>query len=52
MAAQQLIRHGRIDEARAALRDGIDEARRQGNTHAAGEMAELLMGLGAEGEAG
>lgn len=52
MAAQQLIHHGRVEEARAALRDGIEEARRQGNAHAAGEMAELLMGLGAEGEAG
>ena len=50
MAAQQLIRHGRIDEARAALREGVDEARRQGKDHAAAEMAEMLMGLGEVGE--
>jgi len=52
MAAQQLIKLSRIDEARAALREGIDEARRQGKDHAAGEMAELLMGIGAAGEGG
>lgn len=50
MAGQQLTRLGRIDEARAILRDGIEEARRQGNVHAAGEMSEFLAGLGALGE--
>ena len=50
MAAQQLVKLSRAGEARAALRDGIEEARRQGNTHAAGEMAELLASLGALGE--
>ena len=50
MAAQQLVRLARIDEARAALRSGIDEARRQANAHAAGEMAELLAQLGTGGE--
>jgi len=50
MAGQQLVRHGRIEEARRALREGIEEARRQGNSHAAGEMAELLASLGAAGE--
>jgi hypothetical protein len=39
----------RIDEARTALRDGIEQARRQGNAHAAGEMSELLASLGAGG---
>ena len=34
--------------ARRILREGIDEARRQGKAHAAGEMAELLMSLGDE----
>ena len=29
-------------------REGIEEARRQNLTHAAGEMAELLMSLGDE----
>ncbi len=46
MAAQQLVRLARIDEARSALRDGIEQARRQGNGHAAGEMGELLASLG------
>src|SRR6266566_3613160 len=50
MAAQQLVRLRRIDEARATLRDGIEQARTQGDTHAAGEMSEFLAGLGNAGE--
>ena len=50
MSAQQLTRLGRINEARAALRDGIEHARAQGNAHAAGEMSEFLASLGALGE--
>lgn len=50
MAGQQLARLSRIDEARSALRDGIEAARAQGNAHAAGEMAEFLARLGAHGE--
>jgi predicted Zn-dependent protease len=50
MAAQQLSDLGRIEEARAFLRDGIDEARRQGDSHAAAEMSELLSSLGELGE--
>ncbi len=50
MAARQLINRDRIDDARRALREGIEEARRQGNSHAAGEMGELLMSLGEAGE--
>lgn len=46
MAGQFLAARGRHEEARAALREGIEAARSQGNTHAAGEMAELLMSLG------
>jgi thioredoxin-like negative regulator of GroEL len=46
MAAQQLTRLGRIAEARALLRDGIEAARSQGNSHAAGEMSEFLANLG------
>jgi hypothetical protein len=38
MAAQQLVKLSRIPEARDALRRGIEEARHQGNVHAAGEM--------------
>lgn len=49
MAGQQLVRLDRIEEARSFLRDGIEEARRQGNLHAAGEMSELLASLGARG---
>jgi tetratricopeptide (TPR) repeat protein len=45
MAGQQLARLNRLDEARGFLRDGIEEARRQGNAHAAGEMSEFLAGL-------
>jgi len=46
MAGQQLVKLGRVDEARAALRDGIEAARAQGNSHAAGEMAEFLAQMG------
>lgn len=49
-SGQQLARLGRLDEARAALRDGIDAARTQGDSHAAGEMSEFLASLGREGE--
>ncbi len=50
MAAQQLTKLGRIDEARTALRDGIDQARTQGDGHAAGEMSQFLASLGQFGE--
>jgi hypothetical protein len=50
MAAQQLARLQRIAEARTALREGIEQARAVGNTHAAGEMSEFLTSLGALGE--
>jgi hypothetical protein len=50
MAAQQLARLDRVNEARAALRDGIEQARATGDTHAAGEMSEFLASLGALGE--
>src|SRR5437762_3514120 len=50
MAAQQLAKLGRTAEARDILRPGIEEARRQGDSHAAGEMAEFLSSLGALGE--
>lgn len=51
MAARQLVARDRLDDARRALREGIDVARAQGEAHAAGEMAELLMSLGEAGEA-
>ncbi|HEX3725624.1 MAG TPA: hypothetical protein VHV08_05250 [Pirellulales bacterium] len=50
MAAQQLARLERIAEARTVLREGIEQARAAGNSHAAGEMSELLTSLGALGE--
>lgn len=50
LAGRQLARLGRIDEARAALRDGIEHARAAGDAHAAGEMSEFLASLGALGE--
>ena len=46
MAGQQLVRLDRVSEARAFLRDGIEEARTQGDAHAAGEMSEFLTSLG------
>jgi tetratricopeptide (TPR) repeat protein len=50
LAGQQLVRLGRIAEARTALRDGIEHARKTGDAHAAGEMSEFLAGLGSLGE--
>ncbi|MCC9598989.1 CDC27 family protein [Stieleria sp. JC731] len=50
MAAQQLVDLGRIDEARTQLRDGIDQARSQNDSHAAAEMSQLLASLGEFGE--
>ena len=50
MAGQQLARLERVSEARAFLRDGIEEARRQNDAHAAGEMSEFLASLGSLGD--
>ena len=50
MAAQQLVDLDRIDEARETLRIGIEQARSQGDAHAAAEMSELLTSLGDLGE--
>lgn len=50
MAAQILVEQNRVTEARTVLRDGIEAAREQGNSHAAGEMGELLSQLGELGE--
>lgn len=40
----------RISESRTWLRNGIEEARSQGDMHAAAEMSELLTELGELGE--
>lgn len=50
MAAQQLARLERTEESRALLRDGIEQARTQGDSHAAGEMSEFLASLGGAGK--
>ncbi|MEM8946025.1 MAG: hypothetical protein AAGD11_12685 [Planctomycetota bacterium] len=50
MSGQQLVRLGRVDEARTILRDGIEQARVQNDAHAAGEMSEFLASLGELGE--
>ncbi len=50
MAGQQLTRLRRFAEARDVLRAGIDQARLQGNQHAASEMSEYLARLGDLGE--
>ncbi len=49
-SGQTLAGLDRIEEARTMLRDGIEEARRQNDLHAAGEMSELLQSLGGRGE--
>lgn len=48
MAAQQLVRLARFAEARGYLRDGIEAARSQQDSHAAAEMAEFLTQLGTQ----
>jgi predicted Zn-dependent protease len=50
MAGQILAKNSRVNDARSYLRDGIEQARQQGNTHAAGEMSEFLISLGNAGE--
>jgi len=50
MAGQQFARLDRVAEARAILRDGIEQARTQDDAHAAGEMSEFLTSLGELGE--
>ena len=50
MAGQQLVRLDRVGEARTILRDGIEAARQQNDTHAAGEMSEFLSSLGELGQ--
>ncbi len=50
MTGQLLAELQRIPQARDYLRRGIEEARSQGDAHAAGEMSEFLASLGAFGE--
>ncbi len=50
MGGQQLARLNRLADSRAMLSDGIEQARAQGDSHAAGEMGEFLASLGELGE--
>ena len=45
MAGQQMAKIGRIEEAKATYRAGIEQADVQGNSHASGEMAGFLATL-------
>jgi thioredoxin-like negative regulator of GroEL len=45
MAAQQLARIGRSEEARSVLRNGIAAATQQDDAHAAREMSEFLASI-------
>lgn len=47
MAGQQQARLGRIDEARATYRRGIEAAQKVRDEHAAGEMSQFLAELNA-----
>jgi thioredoxin-like negative regulator of GroEL len=49
-AAQLLVKLDRIAEARTFLRVGFEQASNQNDSHAAGEMSELLAALGSLGE--
>ena len=46
MAGQELAKLGRTSEARTTYSEGISEAVRQGNEHAAGEMTQFRAELG------
>lgn len=50
MFGQLLVEQGEIEEARTVLREGIEQARTQGDAHAAGEMSQFLADLGQFGE--
>ena len=50
MYGQMLAEQGETEAARGILRNGIEQARAQGDAHAAGEMSELLADLGSLGE--
>lgn len=50
MYGQLLVEEGEIEQARTILREGIEQARAQGDAHAAGEMSQFLADLGQLGE--
>ena len=45
MASQQLVRLDRNEEAKKFLASGIEQAKTQGDSHAAGEMTEFLASI-------
>ena len=47
MAAKLYAQLGRATEARRVLREGIEQSRAQGDQHAANEMSEFLLAMGA-----
>ena len=49
MSARQLVHLGRSDDAKTCLRDGMQQAQQQGDSHAANEMSEMLTNLEAGG---
>ena len=50
MAGKLLVQLQEVERARTVLRDGIEQARAQNDQHAAAEMSEFLMALGARPE--
>ena len=50
MCGQMFVEQELVNDARSVLRVGIEEARKQGDSHAAGEMSEFLSSLGGLGE--
>ncbi len=46
MSAQELLKAGRLDEARARLQAGLVACERSGNAHAASEMQAMLDEMG------
>ena len=46
MAAQTLVKAGRVDDAKTMLTDGIAAAQRKRDSHAASEMQAMLEELG------
>ena len=46
MSAQELLKAGRMDEAKSRLEAGLEACTRTGNTHAASEMQAMLDDLG------
>ena len=47
MAAKLYAQLGRVADARRVLREGIEQSRAQGDQHAANEMSEFLLAMGA-----